>query len=656
MKPGTPIRRLSTGNEFVSIPSIRAASAGIDTIGFMHSAFRACVELHGSQNLPLLEPVLEIEGDEQAQWEVTPDMLCCWIPRFTIALPGISAAATVLAPLERRGFVYLLEITNTADRDLRLRAGWRGCWERTYHTASLSKLMAGVKHGSISSWKPGVPVIEYRGHTPLFAMALVSQEVTSARIWRADGGAEVREWTGEPVTSAAGQPICYELTDRYVLGPGEELKLPVYVGLGLEEVCAVSSAQDLRLHGWERILDSLRGWLESHSIRCDDDRLGRLLNVNSFYNYFLAQAIALDSEQLVLTSSRSSRSDACAAYRDHDAMLWSLPAVLQINWAQARKMLIYALTIQLANVGIRSRFIDGIVLEPGLQLDQLCAPILALRNYVEVTGDMSVLFDRRVQTGVNAIQQVLAVQRHPEVALFETLLLPSGEPSRYPYVCYSNVIVWRALLDASWMYERIRDLDRADEAIGLSNQVRAAIVESFIVPGPFGRMYARAVDLRGNYELGDDPAGSLQLLSFHDFCADSDPVYANTVKWIHSEHNPFSCQRSAFAAPGVCDSSGPSLASVINDLITGRSEQALDFLRRAELDDGIACESVDPHTGRASRGPAFASCAGYLAFGLRMALNATLPDSAITPQKRRPSEALYQPPPETSQDSRKARM
>ncbi len=127
------------------------------------------------------------------------------------------------------------------------------------------------------------------------------------------------------------------------------------------------------------------------------------MNVNSFYNYFYAQATTLDTEELVLTSARSLESDLCGVYRDRDAMRWSLPAVLQINWAQARKMLIYAFTTQLGNVGTQSRFIDGIGLEPGLALDQLCAPVRALQMYLEITGDMSILFDRRVQTGVNTI-------------------------------------------------------------------------------------------------------------------------------------------------------------------------------------------------------------------------------------------------------------
>lgn len=649
--------RLSTGNEFISIPDIHTSDAGIRNIGFLHRNFRACIELHGGDNLPLLKPVVEVDGEDLFSRDISYDYISYWIPRFTASASKVTATSTIFAPLDRRGFVCVMNIGNTSDSDIKLRAGWRGCWQSSFHTANLSKQMAGTKHANMSSWRAGVPIVEFRGHTPLFAMALVSQDIMPARIWSENTQSEITEWAGESISVQSGSPICYELADDYVIKPGEQKVLALYVGIGLEEVSAVASAQELHIQSWERCFSSLKTWLDNHTLRCDDEHLQWVMNLNSFYNYFYSQAITLDTEELVITSARSSKNDACASYRDRDAMRWSLPAVLQISWSQARNMLIYAFTTELRNVGVHSRYIDGIVLEPGLQLDQLCAPIRALFIYVDLTGDLSVLFDRRVQAGINAIQQVLAAQRHPETALFETLLLPSGEPSKYPYVCYSNVLVWRILLDIVWLYERIRDIDHADEAKALANQVRAAVVQHFIVPGPFGDMFARAVDLQGNYELGDDPAGSLILLAhYYGFCSKDDSVYKNTVAWINSKHNPSFFSNCAFESSGIPSGSGPSILSVANDLISGYKDKALDILKRVSMDDGIACESVDCNSGEVISGRAFAGCAGYLAFSLRRALNVIPPDTAVSEVKRHPSETLYQPPPESTQDIRKARL
>ncbi len=648
---------MSTGNEFIAIPDVSRASAGVRTISFMYTAFRACIEVRGSADLPLIRPVVEVGGDDLFSEGVEAELTSYWIPNLRASRAGLEASTVIFAPLERRGFACVLTVTNSSQQETRVKAGWRGCWESTYHTARLAKMMAGMKHASISSWQPGVPVIEYRGHTPLFAIALLSEEITNCRMWGGEGPEQLTGWTGGSITARAGAPVYHELANEYVLAPGESRVIPVYVGVGLEEVSAVASAHELKLQGWDRMLLSLRSWLDTRTIKCDDAYFERLINTNSFYNYFFSQAIALDTEELVLTTARSSRNEYCAAYRDRHAMLWSLPAILQIDWAQARKVLIHAFTVQMPNVGVHSRYINGIVLEPGLQLDQVCAPLRALHSYVSTTNDLSVLYDRRVQTGVNTMRQTLTAQGHPEVALFETLLLPSGEPSRYPYVCYSNILVWRALRDIAWLYDRIRDTDRAIEADVLAERVKAAIQTHFVVDGPFGPMYAQSVDLHGNYEVGDDPTGSIQLAAYHGFCSQDDPVYRSTVRWIHSEHNPRSGCGLPFASPFACREAGPSVVGAVNDLLTGRVEQALDFLRRAPLDCGIACEAVEASSGRAIGGGDFASCAGYLAFGLRMALNLPLPEVAAAPAQHRLSEALYQPPPpEASQVSRKARL
>ena len=638
------------------MPEISTSRAGVEAAGFLYYGFRACIELHGSEACPLVNPIIEVDGDATESPTFETSLASYWIPEFTTVCGPVTARVTYFAPLDRRGFVGVLRLANTGDGKVQMRAGWHGCWERTFHTANVRKMMAGSKYGNITSWHPGVPVIEYRGHTPLFGVAFLTEDVMPARISGGQSQNQTTGWTDESLSATPGVPLYYEIADVFTLGPGEELTIPVYVGFGLDEVSSVASARDLRLHGHERLLAHLRNWLDSRIIDCPDESLKRVLNVNSFYNYFYGQGTTLDTEELALVCARSSRSDSCAAYRDHDAMLWSLPAVLQVNWAQARRMLIYTFTRQLSNVGLHSRFIDGIVLEPGLQLDQLCAPIWALRHYVQLTSDMSILFDRRIQTGINTIQQILAAQRHPDIALFETLLLPSGDPSKYPYVCYSNALVWRILNDVAWLYDRIRDIDRSEEAHRLSEQVREAIIKHLVVEGPYGDMFALSADLDGNHELGDDPAGSLQLLSYYEFCLADDPVYRNTVAWIHSEDNPVSGIGKTFGAAQTDARRGPFLLGVINDLLTDRKDSALEFLRDACLDDGIACQKVDPETGGSVGGPAYASCAGFLAYALRTALGAVPPEMSVERPKRRPSETLYEPPPDATHDIRKARL
>jgi len=651
VSPDMPrLTKTSTANEYISLPCVDLTTGGLPAIGFFHAGLRGCIELAGSESCPLLAPVLDIGGTNLFDGPTTAEILSHWIPRVFVEYGCLRADYTVFAPLNRRGFVCVLSIENTGQSDIEVRAGVKGCWESTRLVAGLKKPIVGRKRALLSSWKLSAPVIEFQATAPLFAVAAVTPEVVRVNI---DSS------TSPDAAGTSGTDydrLYFEFVDNYMLEPGKRKVLPVYVGLGLEEVSAVASGHELWLQGWERMLAALHGWLDEHTIRHSDEQLTRLINRNSFYSFFYSQATTLDSEELVAVCARDSRNDSCGIYRDRDAMRWSLPAVLQIDWSQARKLIIYGLTAQFHNVGVRSRFINGVVMEPGMQLDQLCAPIRALKLYVQLTGDMSILFDRRVQNGVNTIQQILGAQRSPEAALFETLLLPSGEPATYPYVCFSNVLVWRVLLDISWLYDKIRDMDRAEEATALADRVKDAVLRVFIVPGPRGEQFARSVDLRGNYELGDDPSGSLRLLTYFDFCHRDDPAYRNTVAWIQEHEDPYKgCGKLSGSASGL-QGNVTSIFNIISDLLAGRKEEAIEFLRRAELEDGIACELIRCSDGRCADGPALASCAGYLAFALRLATKAELPETAIAIPKRRQDDTLYHPPPEVSQDTKKARL
>ena len=57
-------------------------------------------------------------------------------------------------------------------------------------------------------------------------------------------------------------------------------------------------------------------------------------------------------------------------------------------------------------------------------------------------------------------------------------------------------------------------------------------------------------------------------------------------------------------------------------------QEALAHLRRTEMDNGLACESVNETTGVCETGEAFATCAGFLAYSLWTALRKS-PDDFV---------------------------
>ena len=152
----------------------------------------------------------------------------------------------------------------------------------------------------------------------------------------------------------------------------------------------------------------------------------------------------------MLVTSRSPRYYVSAAYWDRDSLLWSFPAVLDADPALARRMLEYVFGRQRRNFGVHSRLIDGTVLEPGFELDELMAPVLALSaiRTPPATGDFWRAMRKR--------RSLCAGKAGPAAppghrALFD-LLQPTDDERVYPYLTYDNVLVWRALRALAPLY------------------------------------------------------------------------------------------------------------------------------------------------------------------------------------------------------------
>ena len=454
----------------------------------------------------------------------------------------------------------------------------------------MDKRIEGSLNCYINGWS-GLPVFEQMCGVPLFALAPICEGECRADF--------------EP----AGEGWLWRLESSVSLAPGGSAELTVWWGLGLEEISAVTSARELQRRGWDWELRRSLAWLAERSCDLGDEALTRLYNTNLFFCIFFSTGRTLDTEELVLVTSRSPRYYVSAAYWDRDSLLWSFPAVLDADAALAREMLGYVFGRQRRNIGVHSRFIDGTVLEPGFELDELMAPVIALERYVDATGDRSVLADPDVLRGIEEILKKLDAERAGSCELYETFLQPTDDERVYPYITYDNVLVWRALRALGRLFERPELTERAE-------RVRRAIYDNCIFEGAF----AWSVDLAGGHDVYDEPPGSLLLLPYYGFCDWDDPVYLKTAAMIRSPDYAYSFAGCEIAEIGCPHAPHPWLLSIGNSLLCGRAESALQHLRRTRLDNGIACESVDEHTGECTTGEAFATCAGFICHALRRAV------------------------------------
>lgn len=591
---------IPTGNEMISIPDIREKDAAIMSVAFLHMGYKGLIDIKGTDiQSPLLKPFISINGADEPIENIIWRKHDYWIPYFKGKCGNIEIEGTILAPIGERGFIYNLKIVNSSIDKTDFIVGLKGCWSKSIHEINESKPINAAKHVYSSNWNNSA-VFDLRNAVNIFSFAPIFED-------KMDVSYHANEDSGE---------VNFTLSKNTLLDPGEEQTINFYWGFGFEEVGSTTSAKEMLRKGYENELSNTRKWLSKRVRKTSDVNMDRVLNTNMFFNFFFASGITMDTEEFVLVTSRSPRYYVSAAYWDRDSLLWSFPSILLVDSDYAKEMLEYVFSKQIKNIGIHSRYIDGTVLEPGFELDELCAPVLALYSYAKQTGDYKIISEYKFAKGIERILKILASKKHMEKDLYETFLQPTDDTIVHPYLTYDNVLVWKVFKNLSEMYGEIGENELSRDLLQKSEKVQKAIWENCIVEYNSKNIFAWSLDLKGAWNVYDEPPGSLQLLQYYGFCNANDIVYQNTIEEIRKPEYPYSFNGCNIAEIGCEHAPHPWILSVANSLLCGRKEHSRDILLKSDMDNGIACESIDENTGECTTGAAFATCAGFLAYAI----------------------------------------
>lgn len=585
---------LPTGNEMISLPKINEKTAGIEDFTYLSMQHKGLIEVRGRDDLPLMQPFVQIGGDPIELHCLTWNREHFWIPSLHAKLQNHDFDMTILTPIGERGFAVKLSLC--AAEDTELVWGLHGCWDSSWHCINEDKQLEGTTHCYNSNWNSSA-VFDFRCGAPVFAFAPMCTQ------------------TIETEYRLEQSSVTYSLSRKDTFKKGETKEMIFFWGLGYEEVAAATSAKEMLRRGWDWEYNRTAAWLDKRTTEMDTPKLTELYNTNLFFCIFYSTGITMDTEELVCATSRGTRYYVSAAYWDRDVLLWAFPAILDADHDLAEQILQYIFGRQRKNLGIHSRYIDGTVLEPGFELDELMSPILALEAYVDQTGHTEILEQVNIQQGIRQILKTLDTMRHPTTALYETFLQPTDDEIVYPYLTYNNVLVWRSFQALARLYP-----NHAAALTAAADAVKTAIYQHCVFSNSDGTPYfAWSVDLQGHHNIYDEPPGSLQLLPYYGFCEMTDSVWENTVSMIRSPAYAYSFAQSPIAEIGCAHAPYPWILSLCNSLLCGHASQALRELEMLEMDNGIACESVDPVTGTCMTGAAFATCAGFLCHSMKTA-------------------------------------
>jgi uncharacterized protein len=589
------VRYLPTGNEYVSLPTVRT-DGGIESVNVLSMQARGLLEFTGD---PLIAPRIRVEGHLLAASTASLPVGGILTPPIPGERDGVRGQVRLCAPPGRRGFVVLLQATNGATEPLEVTLEVIIHWVGFKRSIFSQRETSGHRHLAWDTWTRSL-VMEVTTPVGGAALAVATTETLDEQTLAADSGRA-------------------RLGKVYRLLPGEKQSLAFFFAVAQERDGARTTTMDLRRHGWHHLELESERWVSAHRPGgLPDGELADIAARNLMFNQFFATGRAVDTDELVLVTSRSPLYYVSAAFWARDALLWSFPGLLLTDPVLAREALVTAFARHGGprNAGIHAHYINGVVLYPGFELDQLAAFLIALEGYVRATEDWAVLREPAVMRGLELFPTWLGPQRHPRVELYGTFLLSTDDPAPMPFVTYDNALTWKALKSLAELETGLGHQLNAAALAQRAANLRRAVLEHCVVNGPTGAQFAGAVDLEGRHILLDEPPGSLALLAHYGFCPADEPVYRNTLRWIDSTDNPHLGPAGRFQTAACIHAPYSWVLSLANMLLSGRGERAAEILHKAPLGDGLACESFDADTGRPVTGRHFATCAGFLGYAL----------------------------------------
>ena len=396
---------IASGNDWIALPEIRVSDGAIVSFNVLSMRDRGLLQVQGSpiaraaaapvdDLIPAVAPWLNVDGRlarmRIAHWQLIDD----WIPVATTRVGGIRLQITYATPPHTRTALLRMTLTNEDGVAHRVRFGLTARWGGLARVVYVPTMIRGETLQAPAAWTPQTQVFSFLENETTFAWAL-----------------------GYPdCTKTARHGHTFEAICSTKLGPHQRRQSNFILSVGLDEFSAAYAehvlAAQLSHWGDATVIGRERAWIEPRLRTTGNAALDELMNRNLLFSSFFAWGKTLDTEQFVGMTSRSPRYYVSAAYWDRDAMLWSFPALLETDPERARHALDVAYGIQLRDAGTHSRFIDGVTLEPGYELDESVAPIIALAEYGRQTRDNSYLKNRK--SGLQRLLQRLAAHRGRE--------------------------------------------------------------------------------------------------------------------------------------------------------------------------------------------------------------------------------------------------
>lgn len=573
---------LYTGNHYLSLPELSAQEAAIRSLNVISLANKGLLELRGDQDL--LRPEFFRNGESLPVKEVKTEMELHFLPVYHYLLAdGTQVQTQVYCDFKEKGLICRF----TSSAPLEVRVDFRLAEVNFLRFNSHSQPFQ--RKFSVDKWLNN-PTLEITCHQASLALAFGSDDALDYQ---------------------------YAEDQNLILKIACIDEASLYISVNSDPDGASTTLIHLRRKGASKIRQEFAEWLRAKMVRLQDQpKFQDLLNQNLFFNYFFALGKDFATDHWVALTSRSPRYYVSGAFWERDSFLWSLPAVRIIDYPLYKEVAREMIIRHSKNAGDHAHYIDGTVLYPGFELDEAASYLILLPDFAPSE------IDRDLLTAIERVYSRIEEEYDPQVGLYKTFLLPSDDPTHYPFVLIDQAILLKGYANLANLYQKLGQGERARELESRIATVKEGIKQHLTKEINGKQMYLWSTDGQGNHLLYNDPPGNLGLLPFYGFTTPDDPVFANTIAYYYSPQYHYFFPKSRVQEL-ACDHhpqtpSGLGLCgSILNPLM---QKAALKWLAQIPMDYGLLAESFDRDSGAAKTGIGFATGSGYLAYTLCQAL------------------------------------
>ncbi|MEO7216623.1 MAG: hypothetical protein ABI026_00340 [Gemmatimonadaceae bacterium] len=541
------------------------ADGSVHAVGLLSSAQRGAVEFAGGPDFengnatPFLKFAftsngIPIElGSARMVWQRVLE----WIPTFTSTVGDLVIRGTIFAPCgdgtDLPGFVYVISIENRGTEPALVSCTVEGTLGTRQYRVRTARPYDDEHRVALAD-----DIVTLSGTRPDSATAL------------AIAGAGMTATITAPDHGLAR----FNLARTSRIETGERSEFVAYCAAAPEADGAAAMLARIRDKGWEVLAERTRAALSSMQQSTGIASADRLVNRHLMFGYFYAAGRAIDDARFYVVRSRAPWCAQGVTVRDFEALMWVMPAFQLARPSLAHDILMRICELHGYAPGRGVNYMDGTPFDQLSCLDGIAAYPIAIDRYVAQTGDDRVVEDAAIAEALYASFEDISTSKHSTLPLYSTESQPSGAEATLPYTLHANALV----ADALEILKQTLD-EKTAQSVPDAGVLRAAILRHFATEKESSRTVLwTAIDLQGGTSMRDDPVGSAYWLPLYHMLPRDDSTYRRTVRRVEP----------ATDTPDILN-----LAERCAMLMGPDSAKILEWLRRADLDDGLAAEFVD---------------------------------------------------------------